>query len=45
MAARAIVADKYTARYHRNAIFAGEWDEGSLVKTALRELLLHPPQE
>lgn len=41
-AARAIVADRFNATYNRNAIMRGDWDNGSLVKDALRELLAHP---
>lgn len=41
-AARAIVADRFNARYHRNAIFAGKWDNGTLIQDALRDVLAHP---
>jgi hypothetical protein len=40
--ARARVAERYTAVYHRNAIFAGDWDAGSLVQSALRDVLTMP---
>lgn len=42
LAARAIVAERYNARYHVNAIMSGDWDGGTLVQTALREILAHP---
>jgi hypothetical protein len=41
IAARAIVADTNNPA-HRNAIFRGEWDTGSLVQNALREVLTQP---
>jgi hypothetical protein len=42
IAARAVVAARYNARYHVNAIMAGAWDKGSLVQNALRDILVHP---
>ncbi len=42
LTARAIVAERYHARYHRNAIMAGAWDRGRLVQDALREVLTQP---
>ncbi len=42
LTARAIVAERYNARYHRNAIMAGSWDRGSLVQNALRAVLTQP---
>ncbi len=42
IAARAIVAERYNARYHVNAIMSGDWDKGTLVQTALREILTDP---
>jgi hypothetical protein len=42
IAARAIVADRYNAAYHRKAIMSGAWDTGSLVKDALRDILTKP---
>jgi hypothetical protein len=44
-AARAIVADRFNATYNRNAIFRGEWDAGTLVQAALREVLAGVPDE
>ena len=44
-AAREIVCARFTALYHQNAIRAGKWDDGTLVQTALRELLANPISE
>jgi hypothetical protein len=36
--ARQRVANLYSHQYHINAILGGEWDGGSLVKTAIAEI-------
>ena len=45
MAARAKVAERFSATYNRNAILRGEWDTGTLVQEAERELLMNAGKE
>lgn len=41
--ARRNVADRYKQTYQINAIIAGDWDRGSLVKDEIELLLKQPP--
>jgi hypothetical protein len=41
--ARRNVAERYVQTYQINAILAGDWDKGCLVRDELEHLLKHPP--
>jgi len=41
--ARRNVANRYSAKYHINAILSGDWDTGSLIKNEVERLLKEPP--
>mgnify|MGYP006268071799 CR=1 FL=1 len=41
--ARRNVANRYSAKYHINAILSGDWDTGFLVRDEVERLLKQPP--
>lgn len=41
--ARLNVAENYVQTYHINAIMAGDWDNGELVRSEVERLLKNPP--
>lgn len=41
--ARINVAERYVQTYHINAIMAGDWDGGCLIRNEVERLLKHPP--
>lgn len=41
--ARINVAERYVQIYHINAIMAGDWDGGCLIRDEVERLLKHPP--